>query len=103
MYEMISFLPAVFLLVSSGRYISSAYLTATPFLTLSTMYLMMRFNQIDNVLNEILRADTLDKNVRLLQYFIRLHDNLCIKTLRYNAVIKWYLLVAHYTFGGVIN
>ena len=98
---MLYFVPAIILLHLSGRYICPAFLLGTSFLTLSTLYLVMRFNQIHQLLDNILCACSLEENIEMIQYFIRLHRKLTIKTFRYNHVIKWYLLVAHYTFGGV--
>lgn len=102
MIDVLIFIPAVILLASSGRYICPAFFLGTSVLTLSTLYLVMRFDQLDNVLDKILRTESLDENISLLEYYIRVHGQVCVKSFRYNMVIKWYLLVAHYTFAGVL-
>lgn len=102
MTETLMLIPAVILLASSGRYICPAFLLGTSFLTLSTLYVVMRFDQLDHVLDKILCTESLDENINLLNYYIRNHGQLCVKTFRYNRVIKWYLLLAHYTFGMVL-
>lgn len=94
------YIPAIIISYLSVRYIASVFFLMIPLISISTYYLSVRYDQINWTLSEVLEAKFLDQNVIKLNNYINVYNELTCKVHKYNSVMKYYLLITHYTLSA---